>query len=32
MEISGIGRVKTMAWRHSGVSGVAQLDKEEEGY
>ena len=32
MEISGVGRLKKMAWRRLGASGVAQLDEEEEGY
>ena len=30
--ISGVGRLKKTTWRHSGASGVAQLDEEEEGY
>ena len=31
-EIYGVRRLKTMAWRRSGASGIAQLDEEEEGY
>ena len=32
MEISGVGRLKKMAWRRSGASDVSQREEEEEGY